>query len=132
MLVLDNTTDEYKTQVYYATIYAIVEEMDKRFSELNLSFLKSLEALIPNFGSFLSSNVLKHFLDHNIGEAAIMAEVSTVNIFLDERDPLFLIAQCLPATVKGTRVLPNSDTMLSDSHDHWYQQCCSRKKVLFP
>uniref|UniRef100_A0A1X7TD44 Uncharacterized protein n=1 Tax=Amphimedon queenslandica TaxID=400682 RepID=A0A1X7TD44_AMPQE len=59
--------------------------MDERFSELNLSLLKSLEALIPNSSSFLDLTVLKPFLNHyNISEAAIVAEVSTVKIFLDD------------------------------------------------
>uniref|UniRef100_A0A1X7VWZ2 TTF-type domain-containing protein n=1 Tax=Amphimedon queenslandica TaxID=400682 RepID=A0A1X7VWZ2_AMPQE len=107
-----NTTDEYKTQVYYATIDAIVEEMDERFSELNLSLLKSLEPLIPNSSSFLDLTVLKPVLNHyNISEAAIVAEVSTVKIFLDERDPdssslhdayqqLSKVPECFPTVIQ--------------------------------
>ena len=48
-IVTSNATpvEEYRTQVYYSTIDVILEEMGGRFSELNLSLLTALEALVP-------------------------------------------------------------------------------------
>ena len=43
----DMSCEEYCTGVYYATIDVLLTELNDRFSELNLSLLCSLEALIP-------------------------------------------------------------------------------------
>ena len=49
----ETSTDYYRTQVYYATIDVLLEEMEDHFNELNLSLLKALEALVPKSNLFL-------------------------------------------------------------------------------
>ena len=82
----DTSVDEYRTQVYYNTIDVLLEEMGDRFSELNLSLLSALEALVPSSDSFLDLPTLSPFLSHyNIPEAAVQSEVPIVRAFLRER-----------------------------------------------
>ena len=77
--------EEYKTQVYYNTIDVILEEMGDRFSELNLSFLTALEALVPTSDLFLGLPTLSPFLTHyNISETAVQSEAPFVRAFLRE------------------------------------------------
>lgn len=40
--------EEYRVHVYYSTLDKVVEEMNHRFSDLNLSLLGALQALLPN------------------------------------------------------------------------------------
>jgi hypothetical protein len=107
------SNDEYRCNVYYATIDVIIQEMNDRFSELNLSLLQSLEALTANSDSFLDLSILKPFLNHyNISENAIKSEVSTAKIFLQEQNhpnssslhevyqQLSKVPQCFPTVVK--------------------------------
>ena len=59
--------------------------MNDRFSELNLSLLKALEALIPNSDLFFDMSILTPFLSHyNINQRAISAEVATAKTYLHE------------------------------------------------
>ena len=44
---------EFRSQIFYATIDTLLEEMNQRFDELNLTLLKSMQALVPNSSSFL-------------------------------------------------------------------------------
>ena len=82
----DTPIEEYRTDVYYTTLDAIIHEMNARFSELNLSLMGgALDAFIPNSQLFLNLSTLKPFLSHyNICEAAVTAEISTVKTFLQE------------------------------------------------
>ena len=55
----DSTSvDEYCTVVFYATIDILLQDLNDRFNELNLSLLKSLQALVPNSNSFLNLSSL--------------------------------------------------------------------------
>ena len=58
----DAPIEEYWTDVYYTTLDAMIHKMNERFSELNLSLLKALDALIPNSDLFLNLSTLKPFL----------------------------------------------------------------------
>ena len=81
----DASIEDYRTQVYFATLDVINEEMNDRFSELNLSLLKALEALIPNSDLFFDMSILTPFLSHyNINQRAISAEVATAKTYLHE------------------------------------------------
>ena len=81
-------TEDYRTQVYYSTLDILLQEMNNRFSELNLSLLTALEALVPNSDLFLSLSTLSPFLLHyGIDELAMEAEASVVKAFLCDRDP---------------------------------------------
>uniref|UniRef100_A0A1X7U3V5 Uncharacterized protein n=1 Tax=Amphimedon queenslandica TaxID=400682 RepID=A0A1X7U3V5_AMPQE len=76
---------EYRTNIYYTTLDAMVYEMNTRFSELNLSLVRAMDALILNSNLFLNLLTIKPFLSHyNIPEAAVTAEVSMVKAFLQE------------------------------------------------
>ena len=78
----DAPIEEYWTDVYYITLDAMIHEMNERFSELNLSLLKALDALIPNSDLFLNLSTLKPFLSqYDICEAAVEAEISTAKTF---------------------------------------------------
>ena len=55
----DSTSvDEYCTVVFYATIDILLQDLNDRLNELNLSLLKSLQALVPNSNSFLNLSSL--------------------------------------------------------------------------
>ena len=76
----DAPIEEHWTDVYYTTLDAMIHEMNERFSELNLSLLKALDALIPNSDLFLDLSTLKPFLSqYDICEAAVEADISTAN-----------------------------------------------------
>lgn len=110
----ETLVDDYRTQVYYATIDVLLEEMGSRFSELNLSLLKALEALLPTSPQFLDISTLRPFLVHySISDTAIEAEASLVKVFLADRghDPhcpslhevyshLVTVPECFPQLVR--------------------------------
>ena len=112
----DTSAQDYRTQVYYNTIDVLLQEMNNRFNELNLSLLKALEALIPKSDLFLDLSTLRPFLVHyTISETALVAEASVVKSFLHERDPDVLLSgrslhqvynhlsevpECFPATIE--------------------------------
>ena len=78
----DAPIEEFRTDVYYTTLDAMIHKMNERFSELNLSLLKALDALIPNSDLFLNLSTLKPFLSqYDICEAAVEAEISTAKTF---------------------------------------------------
>ena len=56
--------DEYRTQVYYATLNVVVTEMNQRFSDLNLSLLGAIESLFPTSEKFLDVDTTLPFLQH--------------------------------------------------------------------
>ena len=83
----DTHVEEYRTQVYYSTIDVILEEMEGRFSELNLSLLTALEALVPTSDLFLDLPTSSPFLTHyNISHTAVQSEAPVVTAFLRERE----------------------------------------------
>lgn len=73
---LQRTTsiEDYRTQVYYSTLDILLGEMGNRFSELNLSLLTALEALVPNSNLFLNLSTLG-------------AEASVLKAFFRDRNP---------------------------------------------
>ena len=86
----DAPIEEFRTDVYYTTLDAMIHKMNERFSELNLSLLKALDALIPNSDLFLNLSTLKPLLSqYDICEAAVEAEISTAKTFLEEEEPQF-------------------------------------------
>ena len=77
--------EEYCTGVYYATIDVLLTELNDRFSELNLSLLRSLEALIPTSTQFLHVAAIKPFLIHyELSEASFISEAATAKTYLEE------------------------------------------------
>ena len=60
----DATCEQYRTGVYFTTIDVLLTELNDRFSELNISLLRSLEALIPTSTEFLQSSSISPFLFH--------------------------------------------------------------------
>ena len=86
--------------------------MKDRFNELNLSLLKSLDALVPKSNLFLDLSTLSPFLAHySISETAVVSEVPVVKSFLHERDPdsssfhkvfhkLSQASECFPTTLQ--------------------------------
>ena len=93
--VIDTTTGitpdpamEYRTSVYYASIDTLLGELNRRFSETNLSLLKSLQSLVPTSASFLQVSSLSPFLHHyDIDIDGITSEVITAGGFLKEASP---------------------------------------------
>ena len=64
--------------MYFATIDVLLTELNDRFSELNLSLLRSLEALVPTTTEFLHAAAIKSFLIHyDLSEAAFISEAAT-------------------------------------------------------
>ena len=86
--VRDNAT-EYRTSVYYPSIDTLLGELNSRFSETNLSLLKSLQSLVPTSTSFLQASSLLPFLSHyEIDVDGNTSEVVTAISFLKEASPL--------------------------------------------
>jgi hypothetical protein len=80
----DTSCEEYRTVVYYATIDVLLTELNDRFSELNLSLLRSLEALIPTSTQFLDVTLIKPFLIHlDLSEASFISEAATAKAYLE-------------------------------------------------
>ena len=77
--------DEYRTQVYYATLDVVVAEMNQRFSDLNLSLLGATESLLPTSETFLDVDTLLPFLQHyDIDAHEVQLEASLANRILKE------------------------------------------------
>ena len=72
---------EFRPQIFYATIDTLLEEMNQRFNELNLTLLKSMQALVSNSSSFLHLDTLRQFLNTKIPEAGVLSEIKTTNTF---------------------------------------------------
>uniref|UniRef100_A0A1X7SPT3 HAT C-terminal dimerisation domain-containing protein n=1 Tax=Amphimedon queenslandica TaxID=400682 RepID=A0A1X7SPT3_AMPQE len=81
-----------RTSVYYAAIDNLLGELNNRFSETNLSLLKSLQSLVPSSTSFLQVSSLIPFLRHyEIDVDGVTSEVITATTFLKEASPLSTI-----------------------------------------
>uniref|UniRef100_A0A1X7V0P6 TTF-type domain-containing protein n=1 Tax=Amphimedon queenslandica TaxID=400682 RepID=A0A1X7V0P6_AMPQE len=84
-----NTISEYRTLAYYATIDTLLDEMNKRFNELNLTLLQSLQALVPTSDNFLDLASLHPFLSHySIDKDGLASELSVATTLLKETSPL--------------------------------------------
>ena len=81
-----------------------MKEINQRFSELNLSLLQALQALLPTSDEFLDVNTLRPFLQHyEIDEDEVTAEALIAMKFLREKT--------------GT----NSFMFLHDVYQHLYE-----------
>lgn len=82
----ETSISEYKTQVYYSTIDIILKEMGDRFSELSLSIISALQALVPTSDTFLDLPTLSPFLSHyHICREAVLSEIPILRAFLHEK-----------------------------------------------
>ena len=64
--------------------------MNQRFTELNLSLLNAMEALLPNSDKFLDVDMLLPFLNHyDIPESDIRVEAMIANSFLQQRPQVY-------------------------------------------
>ena len=113
----DSTSvDEYRTVVFYATIDTLLQDLNDRFSELNLSLLKSLQALVPNSNSFLNLSFLQPFLTHyGIDEDSISSELLTASTLLQKVSPpltsmhhvyshLYEVKECFPLLLETIQI----------------------------
>ena len=106
----ETPVEAYRTHVYYASIDVLLQEMDKRFSELNLSLLASLEALVPTSNVFLGLSTLRPILSHyNISETAMETEIAIAKTYLRKCDGPSLhqaysllrqVPECFPTTLQ--------------------------------
>ena len=70
--------DEYRVQIYYSMLDTITEEMNNRFSDLNLTLVGAMQALLPKSDKFLDVDTLVPFLEHyEIDVSEIRVEVMT-------------------------------------------------------
>ena len=117
----ETAIEDYRTHVYYATIDVLLEEMNNRFSELNLSLFTALDALLPTSTHFLDMSTLTPFLSHySIGKTAVESEASLAKNFFSERrdsDPsseadtlheayhlLSQVSECFPEIIKCYKI----------------------------
>ena len=107
--------DDYRTVVFYATIDTLLQDLNDRFSELNLSLMKSLQALVPNSSTFLTLSSLQPFLSHyGIDEDSISSELLTASTFLREASPLtsihhvyshlYEVKECFPLLLETIQI----------------------------
>jgi hypothetical protein len=69
-------------------IDTIIAEMDHRFSDLNLSHLNAMQALLPDSDHFLDLNTLAPLIHHyNIDTEEVCAEIATAKSFLKDSPP---------------------------------------------
>ena len=70
-------------QVYYSTLDVALEEMNSRFSDVNLSLLSAMQALLPTSDNFLDVDTLRPFLQHyEIDISEVQIEVMTAKRLL--------------------------------------------------
>jgi hypothetical protein len=80
---------DYRTHLYYKVIDAIRKEMDRRFSELNISLLNGMQALHPQSEKFLDMNTSAPFMLHYcIDKDDVHAEIATAKSFLNDIVPV--------------------------------------------
>lgn len=56
--------EEYRVQLYYATIDIMVGEIEARFDSVNLPLMKAMQTLTPKSAKFLDFDTLVPFLSH--------------------------------------------------------------------
>ena len=72
--------------MYFTTIDVLLTELSDRFSELDISLLRSLEALIPTSTEFLHSSSISPFLRHyQINESSFISESATARNYLQQQ-----------------------------------------------
>lgn len=78
-------TDEYHTHIYYALLDVVMAEMEQRLSEMKLSLLGAMQALLPTSEKFLDIDTLLPLLVHyEIDVEQICVEALTAQRFLRE------------------------------------------------
>ena len=69
---------KYRVQVYYSTLDTVLDEMNSRFSDANLSLLSAMQALPPTLDTFMDVYTLCPFLQHyEIDISEVQVEVKT-------------------------------------------------------
>ena len=77
--------EEYRVQVYYAVIDVLITEMKQRFDDVNLSLMKSMQALHPKSDNFLSLETLSPLMSHyGIDQDEFGLELMTAKRFLQK------------------------------------------------
>ena len=67
--------------------------MNKKFNEIKLTLLQSLQALVPNSDTFSGSGFLHPFLSHyNIDKDRLEYELSVASTLLKEASPHYTIS----------------------------------------
>lgn len=108
--------EEYRVQVYFSTLDTVLEEMDNRFSDLNLSLLSAMQALLPTSDKFMDIDTEVPFLQHyeiDIGEVRI--EVMTAKRVLQESsskleflhnvyNELVPVKACFPRLIQSLKI----------------------------
>ena len=61
-LTSDFSSERFKNELYYPTLDNIVKEMKTRFSDVNLTLMKSIDSLHPHSQHFLETDLLKELL----------------------------------------------------------------------
>ena len=61
-LTSDFSSERFKNELYYSTLDNIVKEMKTRFSDVNLTLMKSIDSLHPRSQHFLETDLLKELL----------------------------------------------------------------------
>ena len=108
LLVLVPHSLEYRTQVYFSTIDTLLGDLNRRFSELNLSILQSLQSLVPTSDNFFHLPTLHPFLSHyGINEDGIASELATASTLLKEVSPLTSIHHVYCHLHKVKECFPN-------------------------
>ena len=68
--------DEYRTSLYFPVLDRMANELNARFSDLNKSLMKALQACTPSSPSFFDFSTLKPILDtYNVDEPGIHIEL---------------------------------------------------------
>ena len=77
--------EEYRVQVYYAVIDVLIAEMKQRFDDVNLSLIKSMQALHPKSDNFFSLETLSPLMSHyGIDQDEVGLELMTAKKFLQK------------------------------------------------
>ena len=128
---VNTTISEYRTLVYYSTIDILLEEMNSRFNELNLSLPQSLQALVPNSDTFLDLDSLRPFLSHyGIDEDGIASELAVASTYLKEASPFSLLHHVYSHLYQVKECFPHLLHTLQDCHDNRCDYSISRVFIL--
>ena len=112
---VNTTITEYRTLVYYATIDTLLDEMNRRFNELNLTLLQSLQALVPNSDTLLDLASLRPFLSHyGVDKDGLASELLVASTLLKEASPLstlhhvyshlYQVKECFPHLLQTLQI----------------------------
>ena len=127
---VNTTITEYRTLVYYATIDTLLDEMNRRFNELNLTLLQSLQALVPNSDTFLDLASLCPFLSHyGVDKDGLASELLVASTLKRGLSSLH-VTPCLFSSLSSEGVFSSLTTNFTDCHDNWCYFCISRAFIL--